>query len=158
MKTNKNKPRSDLRDAKQQAGEIRSTYPCRSHSGNVQMNVVGVVVLVYPPRDPIRSKCHNGRSLRALHTYNAPMSPPPRSSKVWWSGRWDQQHDGVVLMVESIYGQGFAYMREMEEDRQNKLVKLGLEKSYRRPHTRSRRLIKIYQIRSNLILADLMLS
>jgi hypothetical protein len=34
-KTNKNKPRSDLRDAKQRVGEIRSTYPCRSHSENV---------------------------------------------------------------------------------------------------------------------------
>jgi hypothetical protein len=38
---------------------------------------------------------------------------------VWWSGRWDQQHDGVVLMVESIYGQSFAYAREVEEERQN---------------------------------------
>jgi hypothetical protein len=36
-----------------------------------------------------------------------------------WSGRWDQQHDGVVLMVESICGQGFAYTREVEEERQN---------------------------------------
>jgi hypothetical protein len=53
--TNKNKPRFDLRDAKQRAREIRSTYFCRSHSGNVQMNVVGVVVLPSPPRDPIRS-------------------------------------------------------------------------------------------------------
>jgi hypothetical protein len=33
------------------------------------------------------------------------------------SGRWDQQYDGVVLMVESIYGQGFAYMRKVEEER-----------------------------------------
>jgi hypothetical protein len=63
----------------------------------------------------------------------------------------------MVLMVESIYGQGFVYTREVEEDRQKKLVKLGLEKSYKRPHTRSRRLIKICQIRSNLILADIML-
>jgi hypothetical protein len=62
-KMNKNKPRSDLRDAKQQAREIRSTYPCRSHSGNVHMNVVGVVVLASPPRDLIRSKRHNGRRL-----------------------------------------------------------------------------------------------
>jgi hypothetical protein len=61
--TNKNKPRSDLRDAKQRAREIRSTYPCISHSGNEQMNVVGVVVLASPPRDPIRSKCRNGRRL-----------------------------------------------------------------------------------------------
>jgi hypothetical protein len=53
MMTNKNKPRSDLRDAKQRVGEIRSTYPCRSHSGNIQMNMVSVVVLASPPRDPI---------------------------------------------------------------------------------------------------------
>jgi hypothetical protein len=33
-----------------------------------------------------------------------------------WSGRWDQQHDGVVPMVESICGQGFAYTRKVEED------------------------------------------
>jgi hypothetical protein len=33
-----------------------------------------------------------------------------------WSSRWNQQHDGVVLMVESIYGQGFAYAREVEEE------------------------------------------
>jgi hypothetical protein len=61
--TNKNKPRSDLRDAKQRVRENISTYPCRSHSRNVQMNVVGVVVLASPPRDPIRSKRHNGRRL-----------------------------------------------------------------------------------------------
>jgi hypothetical protein len=79
--TNKNKPRSDLRDAKQRAREIRSTYPCRSHSGNVHKNVVGVVVLASPPRDPIQSKRHNGQRLRALHTYRATMTPPPRSSK-----------------------------------------------------------------------------
>jgi hypothetical protein len=36
---------------------------------------------------------------------------------VWWSGRWDQQHDDVVLMMESICRQGFAYAREVEEDR-----------------------------------------
>jgi hypothetical protein len=59
-----------------------------------------------------------------MHTYSATTTPPPRSSKVRWSGRWDQQHDDVVLMVESICGQGFAYAREIEEDRQKKLVKL----------------------------------
>jgi hypothetical protein len=75
------------------------------------MNVVGVVVLASPPRDPIQSKRHNGRHLRVLHTYHATTTPPPRSSKVRWSGRWDQQHDGVALMVESICGQGFAYAR-----------------------------------------------
>jgi hypothetical protein len=129
--TNKNKPRSDLRDAKQRAEEIRSTYPCRSHSGNVQMNVVGVVVLASPPRDPIRSKRHNGRHLRVMHHYHATTTPPPRSSKVRSSGRWDQQHDGVVLMVESICGQGFTYAREVEERRQ-KVVKLGKKRSYKR--------------------------
>jgi hypothetical protein len=80
------------------------------------MNVVGVVVLASPPRDPIRSKRHNGWRLRALHTYSATTTPPPRSSKVRWSGRWDQQHDGVVLMVESICGQSYTYAREVEED------------------------------------------
>jgi hypothetical protein len=128
--TNKNKPRSDLRDAKQRAREIRSTYPCRSHSRNVQMNVVGVVILASPPRDPIRSKRHNRRRLRALHTYSTTTTPPPRSSKAWWSGRWDQQHDSVVLMVESICRQDFAYAREVEEERLGKLVKLG-QKDYR---------------------------
>jgi hypothetical protein len=53
--TNKNKPRSDIRDAKQRTREIRSTYPYRSHSGNVQINVVGLVVLASPHRDQIRS-------------------------------------------------------------------------------------------------------
>jgi hypothetical protein len=81
------------------------------------MSVVGVVVLASPPRDPIRSKRHNGRRLRALHTYRAATPPPPWSSKARWSGRWDQQHDGVVRMVESICGQGFAYAYEVEEDR-----------------------------------------
>jgi hypothetical protein len=81
------------------------------------MNVVGIVVLASPPRDPIQSKRHNGRRLRAMYTYSAPTSPPPRSSKVWWSGRWDQQHDSVMLMVDNIYGQGFAYSREVEEER-----------------------------------------
>jgi hypothetical protein len=100
------------------SGEIRSTYPCRSHSGNIQMNMVGVVVLASPPRDPIRSKRHNGRRLRALHTYSATTTPPSRSSKVRWSTRWDRQHDGLVLRVESICGQGFAYTREVEEERQ----------------------------------------
>jgi hypothetical protein len=85
---------------------------------NVQMNVVGVVVLAFPPRDPIRSKRHNGWRLRALHTYSATTTPPPWSSKVRWSGRWDQQHDAMVLMVESICGQSFAYAREVEEERQ----------------------------------------
>jgi hypothetical protein len=129
MCTNKNKPRSNLRDAKQRAGKIRSTYPCRSHSRNIQMNVVGLVILASSPRDPIRSKRHNRRRLQALHTYSAATTPPPRSSKVRWSGRWDQQHDGVVLMVESICEQGFAYVREVEEDWTKSLVKLDKKKT-----------------------------
>jgi hypothetical protein len=87
------------------------------------MNVVGVVILASPPHDPIQSKRHNGRRLRALHTYSATTTPPLWSSKVRWSGRWDQQHDGVVLMVESICRQDFAYAREVEKDWQKKLVK-----------------------------------
>jgi hypothetical protein len=54
-----------------------------------------------------------------LHTYSAATTPPPRFSKVRWSGRWDQQYNGVVLIVESIYGQDFAYTREVEEKRLN---------------------------------------
>jgi hypothetical protein len=54
--------------------------------------------------------------LRALHTYIATTPPPPQSSEMRCNGRWDQQHDGVVLMVESICGQGFAYAREVEEE------------------------------------------
>jgi hypothetical protein len=46
-----------------------------------------------------------------------------------WSDRWDQQHDGVVLMVENICGQGFTYTHDVEEDWTKYLVKLGLEKT-----------------------------
>jgi hypothetical protein len=35
----------------------------------------------------------------------------------------------MMLMVESICEQGFAYAREVEEDWQKELVKLGLEKT-----------------------------
>jgi hypothetical protein len=65
-----------------------------------------------------------------MHTYSTTMIPPPRSSKVWWSDRWDQQHDGVVLMVESICGQGFAYVREVEEERQKKTSQTRAKESY----------------------------
>jgi hypothetical protein len=54
------------------------------------------------------------------------MTPPPWSSKAQWSGRWDQQHDGVALMVESLCGQSFAYTREVEEYWAKELVKLDL--------------------------------
>jgi hypothetical protein len=62
------------------------------------------------------------------------MSPPPRSSEVRWSGIWDQQHDSVVLMVESICGQGFVYTREVEEERQNILSKLDLKRATEDTH------------------------
>jgi hypothetical protein len=78
--------------------------------------MVGVVVLA-SPRDPIQSKHHNGWRLRVMHTYDAATTPPPRSSKVRWSARWDLQHDSVVLIGESISGHGFAYMREVEKRR-----------------------------------------
>jgi hypothetical protein len=81
--------------------------------------------------DPIRSKRHNRRRLRAMHTYSTMTTPPPRSSKARWSDRWDQQHDGVVLIVESICRQGFAYMCKVEEDLQKKLAKLGQENRQR---------------------------
>jgi hypothetical protein len=87
------------------------------------MNMVDVVVLASSHRDLIRSKRHNGRCLRALHTYSAPTSPPPRSSKARWSDRWDQQHDGVVLMMEGICEQDFAYAREVEKKTKD-LIKL----------------------------------
>jgi hypothetical protein len=38
-------------------------------------------------------------------------SASPRSSEIWWSGRWDWQHKGVVPMVESIRRQGFTCLR-----------------------------------------------
>jgi hypothetical protein len=83
----------------------------KSHSGNVQKNVVDVVVLAVSSSqsDPILRR--KWRRLRELHTYSAPMTPPSRSSEIWWSGRWDRQHDGVVSMVESFRRQGFACLR-----------------------------------------------
>jgi hypothetical protein len=74
----------------------------KSHSGNVQQNMDDVVVLaVFSSRsDPIQRR--KWRRLREMHTYSAPTTPPSRSSEIWWSGRWDQQHDGVVSMVESM--------------------------------------------------------
>jgi hypothetical protein len=47
--------------------------------------------------------------------YNATTSPPPWSSEVWWSGRCDQHHDGVVLMVEKFL-QGFAKLLQRVEE------------------------------------------
>jgi hypothetical protein len=52
-----------------------------------------------------------------MYTYNAATTPPPQSSEMRWSGRWDQQHEDVVLMVESICGQSFTYACEVKEER-----------------------------------------
>jgi hypothetical protein len=41
---------------------------------------------------------------------STPTTPPPRSSEIWWSERWDRQRDGVVPMVESSCRQGFAHL------------------------------------------------
>jgi hypothetical protein len=35
--------------------------------------------------------------------YDAAMSPPSLVQQVWWRDRLDQQHDGVVLMMENLY-------------------------------------------------------
>jgi hypothetical protein len=83
----------------------------KSHSGNVQQNVDDIIVLaVSSPQSDSTQHC-KWRRLRKMHTYSAPMTPPSRSSKIWWSGRWDRQHDGVVSMVESMHRQGFTCLR-----------------------------------------------
>jgi hypothetical protein len=51
------------------------------------------------------------RRLREMHTCSTPTTLPPWSSEIWWSGRWDRQHDSVVSMVESFCRQGFACLR-----------------------------------------------
>jgi hypothetical protein len=74
----------------------------KSHSGNVQRNVDNVVVLASSSSrsDPIQRR--KWRRLREMHTYDAAMSPPSLVQQVWWRDRLDQQHDGVVLMVENF--------------------------------------------------------
>jgi hypothetical protein len=47
-----------------------------------------------------------------------------------WSGTWDQQHNGVVLMVESICGQGFAYAHDMEEEFGKRSSQTRTKRSY----------------------------
>jgi hypothetical protein len=74
----------------------------KSHSGNVQQNVDDVVVLAVSSSrsDPIQRR--KWRRLREMHTYGAAMSPPFLVQQVWWRDRLDQQHVGVVLMVENF--------------------------------------------------------
>jgi hypothetical protein len=59
----------------------------KSHSENVQQNVDDVVVLAISSSrsDPIQR--HKWRRLREMHMYSAPMTPPSRSSEIWWSSR-----------------------------------------------------------------------
>jgi hypothetical protein len=80
----------------------------KSHNGNIQENMDDVVVLAISSSrsDPIQ-RC-KWRCLREMHMYSAPTTLPSRSSEIWWSGRWDRQHDGMVSMVESFCRQGFA--------------------------------------------------
>src|SRR4051812_258198 len=67
-----------------------------SHSGNVQQNVVGEVVLAFSSSrsDPIQRR--KWRRLREMHTYGAATSPPSSVQQVGWRDRLDLQHDGVV--------------------------------------------------------------
>jgi hypothetical protein len=83
----------------------------KSHRRTVQQNMEDVVVLAFSSSrfDPIQRR--KWRRLQEMHTYNAPTTPPSRSSEIWWSGRWDRQHDVVVSMVESMRRQGFACLR-----------------------------------------------
>jgi hypothetical protein len=72
------------------------------HSGNVQQNVDDVVVLAFSSSrsDPIQRR--KWRCLREMHTYGAATSPPSLVQQVWWRDRLNQQHDGVVIMVENF--------------------------------------------------------
>jgi hypothetical protein len=74
----------------------------KSHSRKVQQNVDDVVILAFSSSrsDPIQRR--RWRRLREMHTYSTPTTPPSRSSEIWWSDRWDRQHDGVISMVESM--------------------------------------------------------
>jgi hypothetical protein len=104
------KPRFNLGDVINEIDEI--FIPLKKlHSGNVQQNVDDVVILAISSSrsDPIQ--CLKWRRLREMHTCSTPMTPPPRSSEIWWSGRWDRQHDDVTSMVESMHRQGFACLR-----------------------------------------------
>jgi hypothetical protein len=93
----------------------------KMHSGNVQQNMDDVVVLAFSsPRSDL-SQRRKWRCLQEMHTYSAPTTPPSWSSEIWWSGRWDRQHDGVVSMVESMHRlRLFAWWRKNGERRLQK--------------------------------------
>src|SRR3954468_11004859 len=88
----------------------------KSHSGNVQQNVVDVVVLAVSSSRSNPILRHKWRRLREMHTYGAAMSPPSLVQQVWWRDRLDLQHDGVVLMVESFCGRA-SPMHSRERER-----------------------------------------
>src|SRR3954467_7882658 len=69
----------------------------KSHSRNVQQNVVDVVVLAISSSrsDPILRR--KWRRLREMHTYGTATSPPSLVQQVGWRDGLDLQHDGVVL-------------------------------------------------------------
>jgi hypothetical protein len=104
------KPGSNLGDVINEIDEIFIPLK-KSHCGNVQQNMDDVVILAISfSRSDLIQHC-KWRRLREMHTCSTPMTPPPRSSEIWWSGRWDRQHDDVTSMVESMRRQGFACLR-----------------------------------------------
>jgi hypothetical protein len=89
----------------------------KSHSGNVQQNMDDVVVLAFFSlrSDPIQRR--KWRRLREMHTYGTSTSPPSLVQQVCWRDRLDQQHDGVVLMVENFFSRASpTCSRERERD------------------------------------------
>src|SRR3954462_2632049 len=69
----------------------------KSHNGNIQQNMVDVVVLAVSSSrsDPILRR--KWRRLREMHTYGTATSPPSLVQQVGWRDGLDLQHDGVVL-------------------------------------------------------------
>src|SRR4051812_41767119 len=89
----------------------------KSHSRNVQQNMVDVVVLAVSSSrsDPILLR--KWRRLRDMHMYGAATSPPSLVQQLWWRDRLDLQHDGVALMVENFCGRA-SPTRSRERERE----------------------------------------
>ena len=79
------KPRSNLGDASMRGIDEIFIPLKKSHSGNVQQNVVGVVVLAFSSSrsDPIQRR--KWRRLREMHMYGTSTSPPSSVQQVGWS-------------------------------------------------------------------------
>src|SRR3954466_16246008 len=96
---------------------MRSSYPLIFAQRNVQWNVVDVVVLASPPRDPIRSNTASGDASERC-TRTAPRRLLlPRSSK------WGGEIDWIYITTAWCNGgeflrQGFAYMESGERERE----------------------------------------